>query len=111
MTSVETRRQELLRRKLAARGVVAARDTIPARPSGPVPLSHAQERMWFFRRADPAASACNVCVPWRLTGALDVAVLRKAFERIVDRHEVLRTIYPVSTSTGTARRSASSPVS
>ncbi|MEV6243393.1 amino acid adenylation domain-containing protein [Lentzea sp. NPDC051838] len=98
MTSVETRRQELLRRKLAARGVVAVRGAIPARPPGPLPLSHAQERMWFFHQVDPAASAYNVCVLWRLTGDLSVTALRRAFEMLADRHEVLRTVYPVDSA-------------
>ncbi|SDM35475.1 amino acid adenylation domain-containing protein [Lentzea albidocapillata subsp. violacea] len=103
MTDVETRRQELLRRKLAARGVAAAKSTIPPRPPGAAPLSHAQERMWFFHQVDPAASAYNVCVLWRLSDGLDVAALHRAFDRLVERHEVLRTIY-VADESGVPRQ-------
>ncbi|BCY11518.1 non-ribosomal peptide synthetase [Actinoplanes sp. L3-i22] len=91
-------RQELRRKLLARRGMAAtaAVAAVPARPDGvPLPLSHAQERMWFFHRFDPAASAYNVCVLWRLDGPLDVEALRGAFDRICARHEVLRTLYPV----------------
>ncbi|WP_051798565.1 non-ribosomal peptide synthetase [Catenuloplanes japonicus] len=88
-------RQALLRRRLAARGIDGGGTPgIPARPAGPVPLSHAQERMWFFHQLDPAGSAYNVCVLWRLTGALDTDALRGAFDALCDRHEALRTIYP-----------------
>src|SRR5262249_28543469 len=56
-----------------------------------VPLSLAQERLWFLWCLDPAGNAYNVTGAWRLRGALDVAALRSAVKNLVARHEILRT--------------------
>ncbi|MGW5381963.1 amino acid adenylation domain-containing protein [Nocardia sp. NPDC003963] len=67
--------------------------TAGARPD-PVPLSLAQQRMWFLNRFEPESAAYNIPVMLRLTGRLDIAALAEALRDIADRHEVLRTIYP-----------------
>ncbi|MFN8995665.1 MAG: condensation domain-containing protein, partial [Pseudomonadota bacterium] len=63
------------------------------RPAGALPLSFAQERLWFLERLGGLGNAYHV--PWRvrLTGALDVDALRWALDRIVARHETLRTTF------------------
>ncbi|MGW4533873.1 amino acid adenylation domain-containing protein [Nocardia sp. NPDC004340] len=68
----------------------------PTRTERPalVPLSPAQQRMWFVNRFDPASPAYNVPVALRLTGHLDHAALRAALRDVLDRHETLRTVYP-----------------
>ncbi|WP_413767046.1 non-ribosomal peptide synthase/polyketide synthase [Rhodococcus pyridinivorans] len=59
-----------------------------------IPLSPAQQRMWFLNRFDPASAANNIPVGVRLTGNLDVGALRTALGDVVERHESLRTVYP-----------------
>ncbi|MFB7877888.1 amino acid adenylation domain-containing protein [Nocardia sp. NPDC056064] len=59
-----------------------------------IPLSYAQQRMWFLNRFDPASGANNIPLPVRLSGVLDLAAMRAAVTDLVARHEVLRTIYP-----------------
>ncbi|MFT4126208.1 MAG: amino acid adenylation domain-containing protein [Gordonia sp. (in: high G+C Gram-positive bacteria)] len=59
-----------------------------------IPLSLAQQRMWFINRFDPADPMYNIPVVLRLTGHLDAAALRAAITDVVDRHEILRTTYP-----------------
>ncbi|WP_226438490.1 non-ribosomal peptide synthetase, partial [Rhodococcus yananensis] len=59
-----------------------------------IPLSLAQQRMWFLNRFDSASATYNIPVALRLTGRLDVAALRAAVQDLVARHEVLRTVYP-----------------
>ncbi|WP_280489117.1 non-ribosomal peptide synthetase, partial [Nocardia carnea] len=59
-----------------------------------VPLSLAQQRMWFLNRFDSASATYNIPFAIRLTGDLDVAALQAALADLVDRHEVLRTMYP-----------------
>ncbi|GAB4583082.1 amino acid adenylation domain-containing protein [Nocardia sp. IFM 10818] len=59
-----------------------------------VPLSFAQQRMWFLNRFDPASAVDNIPVAVRLSGAIDIEALRSAAADLVARHEVLRTIYP-----------------
>nr|WP_309138616.1 non-ribosomal peptide synthetase [Nocardia cyriacigeorgica] len=80
----------------------ATRDTgEPARPvlarrttDDPVPLSLAQQRMWFLNRLDRQSTAYNIPLAVRLTGDLDVFALNAAITDVVQRHEVLRTVYP-----------------
>ncbi|MEV0368080.1 amino acid adenylation domain-containing protein, partial [Nocardia fusca] len=71
-------------------------------PSGEVvdriPLSLAQQRMWFLNWFDGGAAAYNIPLVIRLTGHLDVDALRLAVTDLVARHEVLRTVYPETES-------------
>ncbi|WP_228801991.1 condensation domain-containing protein, partial [Nocardia puris] len=59
-----------------------------------VPLSPAQQRMWFLNRFDPTETVHNIPVAIRFTGELDRAALTAAVAAVVDRHETLRTRYP-----------------
>lgn len=68
----------------------------PVERSGDEPLSFAQERLWFMDRLHPASTAYNVPVALRLEGELDLGALRRSFDEIVRRHEVLRTTFAVA---------------
>ncbi|MFE9327901.1 amino acid adenylation domain-containing protein [Nocardia sp. NPDC052278] len=59
-----------------------------------IPLSYAQQRMWFLNRFDTAGAVNNIPLTVRLSGRLDVEALRAAARDLTERHEVLRTIYP-----------------
>lgn len=54
-------------------------------------LSYAQQRLWFLAQLMPQSSAYNIAGSLRLSGTLDRAALQRAFERIVARHETLRS--------------------
>ena len=58
-------------------------------------LSAGQRRMWFLQAMDPSDVTLNICVSYRLTGVLDEARLRTAFDDVVARHAILRTVYGV----------------
>jgi amino acid adenylation domain-containing protein len=68
-------------------------DLVPVPRGGPLPLSFAQERMWFLERMAPETGSYNMPDAMALDGPLDVEALRRALERLVARHEVLRTRY------------------
>jgi amino acid adenylation domain-containing protein/FkbM family methyltransferase len=63
---------------------------------GEMPLSFAQQRLWFLDQLEPNSAAYNCPGAVRMTGALDIGVLEKTLSEIVRRHEVLRTSFPTS---------------
>ncbi|MHB1059925.1 MAG: amino acid adenylation domain-containing protein, partial [Rhodanobacter sp.] len=61
----------------------------------PLPMSWGQQRLWFLDQLDHAASvAYHMPTALRLTGLLDRQALRRALDRVVARHESLRTTFP-----------------
>ncbi|MEM9491869.1 MAG: condensation domain-containing protein, partial [Myxococcota bacterium] len=66
----------------------------PAPRTDPIPLSSAQERLWFIDQLQPNTVAYHVPTGLRLLGPLDVAVLDQCFATLVARHESLRTVFP-----------------
>jgi amino acid adenylation domain-containing protein len=68
-----------------------------ARPER-IPLSPAQERMWFLNRFDPDALTENIPLVVRMRGTLDPDALTTALAGVLERHEALRTHYPDSDS-------------
>ncbi|MGJ3561977.1 condensation domain-containing protein [Streptomyces sp. INA 01156] len=58
-----------------------------------MPLSFAQQRLWFLDRLRPGDPRYNSAVALRLTGTLDHTALSGALEHAVGRHEALRTTF------------------
>jgi amino acid adenylation domain-containing protein len=79
---------EQLRR---AGSAVTVRQLERVERSGKLPLSFAQQRLWFIDQLEPDSAAYNISAAVRLRGALNIEALRRSFEEIVRRHEVLRT--------------------
>ncbi|MFP2930484.1 amino acid adenylation domain-containing protein, partial [Pyxidicoccus sp. 3LG] len=66
---------------------------VPAPRSGEVPLSFAQQRLWFLDQLEPDSAFYNVPATVRLEGALDITALERAFGELLRRHESLRTSF------------------
>ena len=95
--TLQERRRELLRRRIAESGMAAPESAKQARirAGERYPLSAGQRRMWFLQTMDAGDVTLNICVAYRLTGALDEARLRAAFNDVIARHAILRTTYCV----------------
>ncbi|WP_166654429.1 condensation domain-containing protein, partial [Tahibacter aquaticus] len=72
----------------------AACEAIPqAGRDAPLPLSFAQQRLWFIDRLEGGSAQYNMPLLLRLRGELDVPALQQALDTLVARHEILRTVY------------------
>jgi amino acid adenylation domain-containing protein len=84
-----------------ARVVTAARASgVPQAPAvekvpreGDLPLSFAQQRLWFMDQLEPGNAAYNISSAMRLTGEVSAELLAQIFAEVVRRHEVLRTTF------------------
>ncbi|HKV11036.1 MAG TPA: amino acid adenylation domain-containing protein, partial [Thermoanaerobaculia bacterium] len=64
---------------------------VPVSRDRDLPLSFAQQRLWFLDRLMPGNPFYNLAGGVRLTGPLDVVLLRQSLQEVVRRHETLRT--------------------
>ncbi|MBL8675936.1 MAG: amino acid adenylation domain-containing protein, partial [Alphaproteobacteria bacterium] len=67
---------------------------LPQERKGPIPLSFAQQRLWFLDQLLPEIALYNVPLALKLKGLLNTAALERALNTLIERHESLRTIFP-----------------
>jgi amino acid adenylation domain-containing protein len=86
----------LLERVKTARGNADATPMPLARAGreGDIPLSYAQERMWFLDQLASGKTAYNMSLGLRMRGPLRLDPLQRSMDEIVRRHEILRTRFP-----------------
>src|SRR4029078_3034940 len=83
----------------AAVGEALKRGETPAPPLeatsrvGPLPLSFAQQRLWFLDQLVPGSAVYNIPFAIRIEGPLAPLLLARALAQVIARHEVLRTVY------------------
>ncbi|MCG8364581.1 MAG: amino acid adenylation domain-containing protein, partial [Pseudanabaenales cyanobacterium] len=63
--------------------------------AGHLPLSFAQQRLWFLDQLEAGETPYNMTAAVRLTGRLNVAALDRVVQEIIQRHEILRTSFPM----------------
>ena len=84
-------------RRLVAAGARSAPIDVPvlapAQRVQPLPLSHAQQRQWFLWCLNPSSAAYHIGGQLQLAGELDEPALRAALDALVQRHEILRTVF------------------
>ncbi|WP_234815699.1 non-ribosomal peptide synthetase [Mycolicibacterium boenickei] len=96
--STSDARLELMRRRLAERGLASGPASDQAggddgAPVDPTVLSDGQRRMWFVQSFDPSGVLLNICLSYRLNGAIDTERLHDALNAVAHRHPILRTTY------------------
>ncbi|MEU4250210.1 amino acid adenylation domain-containing protein [Amycolatopsis sp. NPDC026612] len=67
---------------------------VPSDRPGPLPLSYAQQRLWFQHELEGASATYNIPLALWLSGELDRDALRLAVADLLERHETLRTVFP-----------------
>ncbi len=65
----------------------------PVERTNPIPLSFAQERLWFLEQFLPGMALYNIPFVFKLRGILNIDALERALNTVVQRHESLRTIF------------------
>ncbi|WP_437819700.1 type I polyketide synthase [Sorangium sp. So ce1078] len=84
---------EIERRQSAGAARSALPPIAPIARRGRLPVSSAQQRLWFLDQLEPGSPAYNVSFAVRADGELDLAALRRSLEEICRRHEALRTTF------------------
>jgi amino acid adenylation domain-containing protein len=94
-SELKNRKQEILE-FLREANRAAASSTAPLQPvsrDADLPLSFAQQRLWFLDQLEPNSGLYNISTATRLSGCLNIEALQNALDAIVARHEVLRTAF------------------
>ncbi|MGA9378658.1 MAG: condensation domain-containing protein, partial [Phormidium sp.] len=96
-------RQEIIQRKTEIISLlqkakqlkaVEALSIVPIARDGKLPLSFAQQRLWFLHQLSPDSQSYNMLQALRLEGLLNLAALEKSLNELIDRHEIFRTTFP-----------------
>ncbi|WP_341325219.1 amino acid adenylation domain-containing protein [Methylotuvimicrobium sp. KM2] len=91
-TELSQAKRMLLENRLRGRNLSVSEDSvISKRGMHYAPLSMTQQRLWLLYQLDPGSPSYNYSTALRLTGKLNVPVLKKCINEIIRRHEVLRT--------------------
>ncbi|MFI1564821.1 amino acid adenylation domain-containing protein [Streptomyces sp. NPDC020490] len=77
--------------RVSAARASGAAELVPVDRDRPLPLSFAQERLWFLDRTSDRGDSYLLWYCWRVRGGLDRAAWQQALDDLVARHEVLRT--------------------
>ncbi|MBD2355223.1 amino acid adenylation domain-containing protein [Tolypothrix sp. FACHB-123] len=90
-------KRELLLQRLNQKQAIVAPSQIPrqSRDSNYFPLSFAQQRLWFLSQLEPNNPFYNQPTALRLTGQLNIAILKQSLKEIMRRHETLRTTFTI----------------
>src|SRR5262245_39533575 len=92
---ISSLKRKLLTSLLAKEGIELSRKIPKRETSGAIPLSFAQQRLWFIDQLDPGNPVYNCPGAVRMEGRLDLDVLERVINEVVRRHEVLRTRFEV----------------
>ena len=71
-------------------------DDVPVTPAlriEPIPLSYAQQRLWFLDQLESGSAFYNIPIALKLTGQLNILALGQSINEVVRRHESLRTSF------------------
>ncbi|XWK89435.1 MAG: amino acid adenylation domain-containing protein [Phormidium sp.] len=93
---IGTRKPEILAFLKAAKTPSLSTEStiIPVSREQELPLSFAQQRLWFLHQLSPDSQSYNMLEALRLEGSLNVTALEQSLNELINRHEILRTNFP-----------------
>ncbi|MEH1775232.1 condensation domain-containing protein [Nostoc sp.] len=91
-TQLRERKQEILKHLTSS---VDLQPIVPVPRNTNLPLSFAQQRLWFLNQLEPNSTTYNLPFAVRLTGTLNMPALEQSLNEIVQRHETLRTTFAI----------------
>ena len=86
-------------------------EIIPVSRDQDLPLSFAQQRLWFLQQLSPDSHSYNLLEALRLEGSLNLLALEQSLSELIRRHEILRTTFPMIEGQPIQRIAPPSPVS
>ncbi|NCR69789.1 MAG: amino acid adenylation domain-containing protein [Microcystis aeruginosa LG13-12] len=86
-------------------------EIIPVSRDQDLPLSFAQQRLWFLQQLSPDSHSYNLLEALRLEGNLNLLALEQSLSELIRRHEILRTTFPMVEGQPIQRIAPPSPVS
>ncbi|BAZ09546.1 amino acid adenylation domain-containing protein [Calothrix sp. NIES-4071] len=95
LETLSPEKRELVLQKLKKQQSPQNTPPTPVSRAQPLPLSFAQQRLWFINQLEGENCVYNVPFFWQLHGFLNTSVLEQAIREIIQRHEVLRTTFSV----------------
>lgn len=100
--NLSLQKRELVLQKLRTQKLISATDNknkefliIPVSREQTIPLSFAQQRLWFLEQLEPGSVNYNLTAGIILIGKLQVNALEQGLAEILQRHEVLRTVFQI----------------
>ena len=88
---LKTRKPEIVKFLRQAKSAEAVPTIIPAQRPENIPLSFAQQRLWFLQQMQPDSAVYNLPMAIQVEGFLDITAFAQSLNNIIRRHEVLRT--------------------
>ncbi|HET8910061.1 MAG TPA: amino acid adenylation domain-containing protein [Ktedonobacteraceae bacterium] len=93
---LQDEQEELVAQLLAEQNLITPKrglEIVPQPRPEKIPLSFAQQRLWFLEQWEPQQSLYNTATQYRIVGHLDQQTLEDSLNEIVRRHEILRTTF------------------
>jgi amino acid adenylation domain-containing protein len=91
LEEIKNRKDELIRFLARNRGGYDPISPAPAQPAYPLPS--AQKRLWILSQMNDSAVAYNTTFSLTLEEGYDISIIGKAFQSVIERHEILRTVF------------------
>lgn len=84
---------KFIQTEMTRNGTVLSPPILPISRQEEIPLSFAQERLWFIDQLKPNSTAYNLFNALSISGLLNIVALEKSLNEIIRRHEILRTAF------------------